>query len=37
VTVTVYRSRNGTIDPAYGYGGKIFAQQTRTTAFMSSP
>jgi len=37
VSVTVYRMRNGTLDSAYGYGGKIFAQQTRTVMFTSSP
>ena len=37
VSLTVYRSRTGTLDPAYGYGGSIFAQQTRTVTFTSTP
>lgn len=37
VTVTVYRTRTGQLDPAYGYGGSIFAQQTRDVTFSSTP
>jgi hypothetical protein len=37
VSIVVYRTRKGTLDPAYGHGGNIFAQQTRSVAFTSTP
>lgn len=37
VTVQITRSRPGTIDPNYGYGGDAFAHQSRTFRFTSTP
>jgi hypothetical protein len=37
VTITLYRTRSGQLDPAYGHGGSIFAQQTRTLTISSKP
>ncbi len=37
VTVTVYRTRQGQLDPAYGYGGSILAQQSRDVPISSTP
>jgi hypothetical protein len=37
VTLSVDRSRVGTIDPAYGSGGDISCDQSRTVTFMLAP
>jgi hypothetical protein len=37
VTITLHRSRNGQLDPAYGYGGSIWAEQVRSVAVSSAP
>jgi hypothetical protein len=37
VTLTVTRTRGGTVDPAYGSGGQITCVQTRSTTFTSTP
>jgi hypothetical protein len=36
VTITLERTRSGTIDPHYGYGGTITAAQTRSITFTST-
>ena len=36
-TIALRRTRNGTLDPAYGHGGAIFAQQTRSLTISSTP
>jgi hypothetical protein len=35
--ITLTRQRPGQLDPHYGAGGSIFAQQTRTVTFSSAP
>jgi hypothetical protein len=37
VTITLQRTRTGTIDSHYGYGGTINAAQTRSVTFTSTP
>jgi hypothetical protein len=37
VTLTITRSRAGTLDPAFGYGGAITCQQVRSVTFTSAP
>jgi hypothetical protein len=37
VTLTITRTRAGTIDPAYGSGGQINCVQTRSVTFTSTP
>ena len=37
VTIRIYRSRAGTIDPAYGKGGKISGTQVRSIDILSKP
>lgn len=37
VTIKIYRSRAGTIDPAYGKGGKISGTQVRSIDILSKP
>jgi hypothetical protein len=37
VTLTITRTRAGTIDPAYGSGGQISCVQTRSVTFTSTP
>jgi hypothetical protein len=37
VTITLHRSRNGHLDPAYGYGGRIWAEQARSVTVISMP
>jgi hypothetical protein len=36
-TLTLRRSRTGRLDPAFGYGGSISCDQTRTVTFTSTP
>jgi hypothetical protein len=36
-TLTLRRSRNGQLDPAFGYGGSISCDQARTLTFTSTP
>jgi hypothetical protein len=35
VTLVVKRSRTGTVDRAYGEGGRFLAEQTRSVSFVS--
>jgi len=37
ITITLSRSRSGTVDPAYGKGGAITASQSRTVQVLSTP
>jgi hypothetical protein len=37
VQITIRRTRNGTLDKAYGYGGDIAAAQTRVVSVSSTP
>jgi hypothetical protein len=37
VTLTLRRTRTGTLDSAFGHGGRIDGQQMRTLKFMSKP
>jgi hypothetical protein len=36
-TLTLTRSRSGSVDPAFGAGGEMECQQTRTVTFASAP
>ena len=36
-TIVLRRTRNGKLDPAYGHGGAIYAQQTRSLTISSTP
>jgi hypothetical protein len=36
-TLTISRSRAGSVDPAYGYGGSMSCEQVRSITFTSSP
>ncbi len=37
VTVELTRQRSGSLDPAFGYGGDITAEQNRQAVFLSTP
>jgi len=37
ITIEIRRTRTGSIDPAFGYGGNVYARQTRTTNISSAP
>ena len=37
ITITIYRSRAGSLDPAFGHGGSIIARQVRTITVTSAP
>lgn len=35
--IRLFRSRAGSVDPAYGEGGKLYARQTRAISILSTP
>jgi hypothetical protein len=37
LTITVHRSRTGHLDPAYGHGGRVWAEQVRSVTVSSTP